>query len=195
MKPRAYLALALVACTKASSTQPGAGSGSGSTMAVESHAGSGSAAIAPTKPPPPPPNDRKVRVPPDPPAVTSIAFVCSHSDEPFGNGSQLQMSVYDLDLAVWTKDSSNTPSTKDRGPPPPAKTEHAQGKITPAKIALLRAAVVKVLAGGPYEPEYPVPEGVSCHMTLAGAKGDPFFQIDKAKREQKDAVNELLNAL
>ncbi len=124
--------------------------------------------------------------------------MCSHSDMPFGNGSQMSMSVYDLDRATWTMDSVNTPSTKhDESPPPPetTKREHSNGKIAPAKVELLRAAVAKVLAGGPYEPEYPVPEGISCHMTLSGATGDPFFQIDKANREQKDAVNDLLNAL
>ena len=123
--------------------------------------------------------------------------MCSHSDMPFGNGSQMQMAVYDLDRATWTKDSANTPSTKDDKPPGPDGTqlEHSIGKLSPGKVDLIRAAVAKVLAGGPYEPEYPVPEGVSCHVTLSGATGDPFFQIDKAKRERKDAVNDLLNAL
>ena len=198
MTSRLVLALALAACTKESSTTS---SGSGSaTISAESHAGSGSAAIAPREPPPPPPpppNDRRVHVPANPPAVASIAFVCSHSDMPFGNGSQMQMAVYDLDRATWTKDSADTPSTKDDKPPGPdgTKVEHSIGKLSPAKVQLIRAAVAKVLAGGPYEPEFPVPEGVSCHVTLSGATGDPFFRIDKAKREKKDAVNDLLNAL
>ena len=123
--------------------------------------------------------------------------MCTHSDMPFGNGSQLWMSVYDLDRAIWTKDSSSTPNTKDDKPPglDGTKVEHSNGTLSPAKIVLIRAALAKVLAGGPYEPEYPVPEGISCHVALSGATGAPFFQVDKARREQKDAVNDLLNAL
>jgi hypothetical protein len=196
---RLVFALALVGCTKDSGRASSTGSGSAASSG--SSGSSGSAAIAPRDPPPPPPppppNDRRVRVPADPPAVASIAFVCDPSDMPFGNGSQMQMSVYDLERAIWTKDSTNTPSTKDDKPPGPdgTKLEHSNGKLSPARLLVIRAAVAKVLAGGPYEPEYPVPEGVSCHMTLSGATGDPFFRIDKANREKKDAVNDLLNAL
>ena len=79
----------------------------------------------------------------------------------------------------------------------PAPFEYLRPSTLDEAIALLKThgEDAKVLAGGPYEPEYPVPEGVSCHVTLSGATGDPFFQIDKAKRERKDAVNDLLNAL
>lgn len=186
------IALTFVACTKDSAT-----TSSTSTGSARSVGSGGSAAIAPKKvppPPPPPQNDRRVRVPPNPPAVASIAYVCSHSDTPFGNGSQLSISVYDLDRATWTRDRADTPSTKDDHIAP-TKRDHAAGTIGVTKLQLLRAAVAKVLAGGPYEPEYPMPEGISCHVTLAGATGDPFFQIDKANRELKDAVNDLLNAL
>jgi hypothetical protein len=151
-------------------------------------------------------NDHRIRVPPNPPAVAMITFECSHSDMPFGNGSQYSSTVYNLETATWTSDRANTPSTKEPEPPPPppgskdapkdrTKREHSTGAIPPAKVALLRAAVAKVLSGGPYEPEYPVPEGISCHLALAAAAAAPFLVVDKANRENKDAVNDLLNAL
>ena len=89
-------------------------------------------------------------------------------------------------------------------PPPPGskdppkdrtKREHTTGTIPLAKVALLRAAVAKVLSGGPYEPEYPVSEGISCHVALATASAPPFLVVDKAYRKKTDAVNDLLNAL
>jgi len=166
----------------------------------------GSAAIAPVKPPPPPPpppppRDGRAHIPANPPPVGSVAFVCNHSDEPFGNGSFMTMTVYDLDRGTWTLDSATTPSTKERrvptapGDPSDTVTKHAMGKIAPAKLEPLRAAAAKVLTGGPYEPEFPVPEGISCHVTLADAKGNAFFEIEKAHNDKKDAVNDLLTAL
>ncbi len=132
---------------------------------------------------------------------------------PWGNGSQYQTTVYDLDAATLTHDSTDTPNRKDDAPSPPprlpgagagsaagsaddgVKRQHSTTKLDPAKIATLRAAVSTVLAGGPYEPEYPPSEGVSCNLSLAAAAGEPFFVIDKAQRSRKDAVNALLNAL
>jgi hypothetical protein len=116
---------------------------------------------------------------------------------PFGNGSQYWSTVYNLDTASWTSDRTDTPSTKEEPPPGQENTkrEHTTGAIPPAKVELLRAAVAKVLSSGPYEPEYPGPEGISCHMALAGATGARFLVVDKADRKQKDAVNDLLNAL
>lgn len=189
--------LAFAACTKQEAER--------SRPAVEQP---GSAAIAP----PPPPNNG-IRVPANPPPVARVIFTCSHSNMPWGDGSQYQSSVYDLDAATLTHDSTDTPNRKDGAPiaPPPlpgsgagssagsaddgVKHHHSITKLDPAKVATLRAAVSSVLAGGPYEPEYPPSEGVSCSLSLAAAAADPFFVIDKAQRDRKDAVNALLNAL
>ena len=191
--------LALVACTKQDAER--------SKPAVVGQPGS--AAIAP----PPPPSNSAIRVPANPPPVARITFTCSHSNMPWGNGSQYQSTVYDLDAATVTHDSTDTPNRKDDAPRPPPQLpgsgagsgagsaddgvtqHHSTAKLDPEKVTKLRAAVAAVLAGGPYEPEYPPSEGISCDLALAATTGAPFFVIDKAQRDRKDAVNSLLNAL
>jgi len=150
----------------------------------------------------PPAVDRRVKVPTNPPVVSRISFVCSHSNMPWGDGYQHQSRVYDLDHATATSDTIDVPNTPKGEPsePPPgskdnSKRTHDVAALKPDHVAKLRAAVARVLAGGPYEPEYPVSEGVSCQLELAAATGEPFFTIDKAHRAQEDAVNDLLNAM
>lgn len=55
----------------------------------------------------------------------------------------------------------------------------------------LATAIDKVLCGGPYRPEYPVPEGVPCHLTIR-AGDELVFAIDKAYATEDDLVNELV---
>jgi hypothetical protein len=136
---------------------------------------------------PKPIDDRRVAVPVNPPAVTKIAFECSHSNGPWGTGSQEGSIVYLLADAKWMSERSETPNR-----PRPSSS---RGYLASARVAQLREHVANVLAGGPYNPEYPSPEGVSCKLSLSAKTGEPFFAIDKAKSKENDAVSALFRAL
>jgi hypothetical protein len=72
---------------------------------------------------------------------------------------------------------------------PPVVTD-----VDAARVAVIDAAVAKVLAGGHFEPEYPVPEGTPCKLVIS-ANHTQVFAIDKAYTKQADAVSALVQAL
>lgn len=154
-------------------------------------------------------SDRAVRVPLDPPAVARVSYACSHSMQPFGNGSWSRTITYDLDAATVLSIEDNVPSMSEPRPPglpgeppvdaaipanAPTHTEDTSA-LAPAKLSVLRRAVTKVMQGGPYDPEYPPSEGVSCQVVFTAKDGTTILTISKAQRDRKDAVNELLNGL
>jgi hypothetical protein len=147
---------------------------------------------------PPPPGDASTAraVPPGPYVV---AYDCFHSDMPFGKGAQTNNRSYDLGARTLTSLSYALKGDEDEHPPRPGdvdprKTPPTITVITPEHAAQIDAAVVRVLAGGHFEPENPVPEGTPCTLTIT-ANGKQLFTIEKAYTKQADAVTALVQAL
>ena len=61
-------------------------------------------------------------------------------------------------------------------------------------MTAINAAVEKVLRGGPYKPEYPVPEGTPCTLVIQ-ANGKEVFKLEKAATDNPDDVSELVRTL
>jgi len=74
------------------------------------------------------------------------------------------------------------------------RTEH-QTNLTPADVARIRAALDRVLAGGPYAPVHAAPEDIVCTLALRIGEDRPFFEIDKSRAEREDSVTRLIDAL
>jgi hypothetical protein len=122
-----------------------------------------------------------------------VHYDCFHSDAPFGKGSQYRNQAFDLGAKTYTRQfyerSGDTPEQPDQPPPPPETQPLADDHVTK-----IHAAVERVLRGGPYKPEYPVPEGTPCTLVIdAGTK--EVFKIDKAAADEPDAVSELVRTL
>ncbi len=147
----------------------------------------------------PPRSASAVSVPPNPPAVSTVSFDCGHSNMPWGTGSQTSSTVYDLEAGTVTVRTTQTPDApRDDRPSDVAvapKTTAATTRVPAAKLAQLRTAVAAVVAGGWYEPEYPVPEGTSCTLSLAARGAPPFFALAKANTANGDAAAALVKAL
>lgn len=122
-----------------------------------------------------------------------VHYDCFHSDAPFGKGSQYRNQAFDLGAKTYTRQfyekTGETPEQPDQPPPPPETHPLANDHVVK-----INAAVEKVLRGGPYKPEYPVPEGTPCTLVInAGDK--EVFKIDKAAADEPDAVSELVRTL
>lgn len=125
-----------------------------------------------------------------------VHYDCFHSDLPFGPGSQHRNLTYDLGIKKVTLLEWQTkgeveelrPDTKPPEPPKPVVTD-----LSPRHVAALETAVVNVLRGGPYNPEYPVPEGTPCTLRIE-ASGKEVFKLEKAYTKEKDAPTALITA-
>lgn len=130
-----------------------------------------------------------------------IRYSCFHSDQPFGPGEQQSELV--IDLGAKTRSLLETSRTDAPGatppprvaPPPDAAPVPTVTRLSDATAAAIASAAQRVLAGGPYKPELPVPEGTSCTLSITQADGAKLFEIDKSRTEQADAVSELVQAL
>jgi hypothetical protein len=140
---------------------------------------------------------KKATPPPKPiaPGPYTVRYDCFHSDQPFGNGSQYRNQSFDLGARTYTRQfyeltGDEPPPDKPEPPPPPPETK----PLAAERVAAINAAVEKVLRGGPYKPEYPVPEGTPC--TLVILSGDrELYKIEKAAADEPDAVSELVRTL
>ena len=130
---------------------------------------------------------------PVPPGPYVVEYNCFHSDMPWGKGSQFDNRSYDLAAkkatAVAGRDDG-VPKPEPAPAPKPVVT-----KLSDERVQKLAAAVAKVLAGGPYAPELPVPEGSPCRLTIYGDKHAVAFAIDKAYTRQADDVTALVKQL
>lgn len=160
-------------------------------------------------PPPPPPRDappvavdadpRMTAVPqPVAPGPYAVAYDCMHSNMPFGKGGWYRNQSADLANNEWALLEVTDPGDDDQPPkpnaPPPPVPEPT---ITPVSVpvsAKLGGAIDRVLAGGPYRAEYPVPEGTPCTLTIrtTGDNAATVFAIEKADTAEHDAVSDLI---
>lgn len=138
------------------------------------------------------------------PPTAKITWSCFHSNMPWGDGQQSSSAVYDLDAATATNDTADVPNKPRDAPAPPpgagagsdgVKRTHRVSTLAADKVVSLRVAAAKVLAGGPYEAEYPPSEGTSCAVELWSATGVSQFKLDKARQGLPDAVNALIKSL
>jgi hypothetical protein len=133
-----------------------------------------------------------------PPGEVLIEHGCRHRAEPFGTTYWRTKTT--VDLAKRTIVSSRVEGDKAKGygffrrKKKEKRTEH-QTTLTPADIARIRAALDRVLAGGPYAPVHAVPEGSVCTLALRVGEDRPFFEIDKSRVEREDSVTRLIDAL
>jgi len=124
---------------------------------------------------------------------------------PWCDGQQSWSVTYDLDAATLTRTTDETPNSPDgqHGPPPlpgsdapdPGKHEKIMKPLGADVVATMRTGAAKVLAGGPYEPEYPVPEGTPCTLEIIGADATILLRVDKASQQKKDAANAFIQTL
>jgi hypothetical protein len=128
------------------------------------------------------------------PGPYTVRYDCFHSDQPFGKGSQYRNQSFDLGARTYTRQfyelSGEDPGPEPAPPPPPPETK----PLAADRVTAINAAVEKTLRGGPYKPEYPVPEGTPCTLViLAGDK--ELYKIEKAAADEPDAVSELVRTL
>jgi len=134
---------------------------------------------------------------PIPPGPYTVRYDCFHSDQPFGSGSQYRNQAFDLGARTYTRQfyelSGEEPAPNQPEPsqtPPPPETR----PLAAERVLAINAAVEKVLRGGPYKQELPVPEGTPCTLVItAGPK--EVFKIEKAAADEPDAVSELVRTL
>lgn len=129
---------------------------------------------------------------PIPPGPYTVRYDCFHSDQPFGKGSQYRNQAFDLGARTYTRqfyELSGEP--EDESLPVPSPETHA---LAADRVTAINAAVEKVLRGGPYKPEYPVPEGTPCTLTIQAA-GKELIKIEKAAADEPDAVSDLVRTL
>jgi hypothetical protein len=130
-----------------------------------------------------------------------IHYDCFHSDMPFGDGSQYRNLTVDLGAKTRTLDAweltghenDKPPEPPDYGPP---KVEHHPevSPLGPEWIARIETAVAAVLRGGPFKPEFPVPEGTPCDLVIE-LNGKKLFELEKAYTKENDAATRLVEAL
>ena len=121
----------------------------------------------------------------------TVRYDCFHSNEPFGKGSQYRNQSFDLGARTYTRhyyELTGEESEKPQLPPPETRP------LAGDRVTAINAAVEKVLRGGPYKPEYPVPEGTPCTL-LISAGPQELFKIEKADADEPDAVSELVRTL
>ena len=167
MRPAFALVLVLAACQqKSASSETATTSGSGNTTAPKTL--------------------------PEGPYI--IKYDCSHSNQPFGEGGSVSNRSFDLKAGTLTvlAYEYHDPSKLPPGTKEPEHTPQVVPLSTQV-IAKLDHAAKRVLAGGPYKPEYPVSEGTPCHLSI-DANGKQLFAIDKAYTNQADAVTDLVKA-
>ena len=126
------------------------------------------------------PHDPDKRVPPGP---YVIRYDCFHSDQPFGPGNQIRNQSFDLGRKVRTTlayEYSSDPLPAGASAVPRVPVD---APIADDKVKRLEAAVVKVLSGGPYKPEYPVPEGTPCDLAISAA-GTEVFKLETPTRDR-----------
>jgi hypothetical protein len=165
----------------------GAGAGAGSGTAAPT---TGSGTAAPTTGAAADPS--AVRIPsPVPSGDIRITYACSHSAKPFGSTHWSQTTVFDLATGRATTDRSEG----DDDDPDKTRSTHVETILPPERVATIRASLAKVLAGGPYRPDVPVPEGVSCTLSLWVPGEKAFFTIEKATTADPDAVSQLVRDL
>jgi hypothetical protein len=123
-----------------------------------------------------------------------VSYDCTHSNMPFGPGGWSRSQSIDLAAHTWTSLEVTTTGKEDDVPPDrrPAPPQPTVSKASASVVMLISAAVDKVLRGGPYLGEYPVPEGVPCVLAIR-AGPTIVFQIEKAATAERDAVSELVN--
>ena len=132
------------------------------------------------------------------PTVAIITYRCAHSDAPFSDGHESSLTSVDLAAATRTDETTTVPPGDDkRAPGTPSKTTntHVVTKLEAPRVAGFRTAANAVADGGPFKPEYPVPEGTSCALLLAGADKMPFFQIEKSDPHIDDAATRLVKLI
>jgi hypothetical protein len=127
-----------------------------------------------------------------PPGPFVVAYDCSHSNMPFGPGGWSRSQSANLATHEWTLlEITTTTNTPTPTPPPPP--EPTVKPMSVDVVAKLQHAVDAVLAGGPYKPEYPVPEGTPCTLTIKNADtGATVFTLAKADTALHDAVSDLI---
>jgi hypothetical protein len=126
-----------------------------------------------------------------PPGPYTVRYDCFHSNEPFGKGSQTRNQAFDLGARTYTRHFyEQVEVSNEVRPLPPPETQPLSGD----RVTAINAAVEKVLRGGPYKPEYPVPEGAPCHLVISSGPKE-LFKIDKAYTKEPDAVSELVGTL
>jgi len=171
-----WLVLLAVACSSKSEPRVG-GSGSGSASPSASAPESGSDLR--TLPATPPPGPYVVR------------YHCFHSERPTGTGSTTVERT--VDLGAQTLTSVDIMLSDDRVPHPP--TAPVVVKLDTATASQLRAAVDRVVHGGPYRAEPADPEGTACALAIGASPTSAFFEIDKSSINQRDAVSELVELI
>lgn len=121
-----------------------------------------------------------------------VHFDCFHSDQPFGPGNQVRNASWDL----GAKTMSVVAYEYNSDAPPAADAVHAPvvTPLPPDKVTQIETAVVAVLKGGPYKPEYPVPEGTPCTLRIT-AGGTEVMKLEKADVQQDDAATDLVKSL
>jgi hypothetical protein len=132
------------------------------------------------------------------PAIGGIGYTCAHSDMPFSDGHEESRIAIDFAAATRTEDSTVVPpGDAKRLPNTPSKTTHTHDvtKLDAVRLQRLRVAANAVADGGPFKPEYPVPEGTSCTLQLTDVHGASFVQIEKSNPHIDDAATRLVKLL
>jgi hypothetical protein len=128
---------------------------------------------------------------PVPPGPYTVRYDCFHSNQPFSKGSQYRNQSFDLGARTYTRqfyELTGEESTQPELPPPETRP------LAGDRVTSINAAVEKVLRGGPYKPEYPVPEGTPCTLLISAGPKE-LFKIEKAEADEPDAVSELVRTL
>jgi hypothetical protein len=135
-----------------------------------------------------------------PPGEVLIEHECRHSAEP--SGMSYWSEKLTVDLAKGTIASSRVEGGRVRRhgffgmkQKQPEKRMESQTTLAPGIAANIRAALDRVLAGGPYAPVYAAPEGIVCTLALRVGEEQPFFEIDKSRVEREDSVTRLIDAM
>ena len=126
-----------------------------------------------------------------PPGPYTVRYDCFHSNEPFAKGSQYRNQSFDLGARTYTRHYYELTGEEEE---PPKLPDPETRPLAGDRVTAINAAVEKVLRGGPYNPEYPVPEGTPCTLIISAGPKE-LFKIEKADAEEPDAVSELVRTL
>lgn len=130
-----------------------------------------------------------------PPGPYVVRYDCFHSDQPFGPGNQVRNQSFDLGTKLHTlveyQYSGEPPAN---GPDDASVHAPVVSPLSDPRVAMLERAAIAVLRGGPFKPEYPVPEGTPCELAIS-AGGTEVFKLEKAGTQEKDAASDLVNAM
>lgn len=141
------------------------------------------------------PEGEGVAIPPViPPGEIVIVHECGHSMMPFGTGYWDDTTTVDLakaTLATERVEGDTAEVDPGTGTSTRKHSKH-QSTLSPADVARIRAALDRVLAGGPYAPVYAYSEGIVCTLSLRVGEDPPFFRIDKSRPEGEDSVTRLI---